>query len=86
MTARTHNAIAFASLVTVATLYPPLNINLVTVIASVVGACVGALIPDMDQAGNNLWDLFPGGSAFGTFFRRIFYSGIQEHNLQTQVG
>lgn len=73
MTAKTHNAFAFASLVTVAAAFPPENLNLITLFTSVIAVSIGALIPDMDQAGNNLWDLFPGGSGFGRFMRRIFY-------------
>lgn len=73
MTAKTHNAVAFASLVTIATFYPPENLNMTTLVLSIVCVSVGALIPDMDQAGNNLWNLFPGGTNFGRLFRRIFY-------------
>ena len=73
MTARTHDAIAFASLVTVAAFYPPESVNLATVIVSIVGADIGALIPDMDGAGNRLWDLLPSGRNLGKILRRIFY-------------
>ena len=73
MTARTHDGFAFASLVTIATLYPPQSLNLLTVGVSIIGNIVGALIPDMDQAGNRLWDLLPGGDTLGKIFRQIFY-------------
>ena len=73
MTARTHDAFAFASLVTIAAYYPPESLNLMTLFASVVAADIGALIPDMDQAGNRLWDLLPAGDTLGKYFRRIFY-------------
>ena len=73
MTARTHDEFAFASLVTVAAFYPPVALNLFTLVVSLVGNIVGALIPDMDQAGNRLWDLLPGGDALGKVFRRMFY-------------
>lgn len=73
MTARTHDAFAFASLVTVAAYYPPSSLNLYTLFAALVGNIVGALIPDMDTAGNRLWDLFPGGDGLGKVARRIFY-------------
>lgn len=73
MTARTHDAFAFASLVTVAAYYPPASLNLFTLFAAIVGNVIGALIPDMDQAGNRLWDLLPGGDMVGKIFRRVFY-------------
>src|SRR3990167_3482114 len=73
MTARTHDAFAFASLITVATIYPPTALNLYTLFASVVGNIVGALIPDMDDGGNRLWDLLPAGNFLGKIFRRVFY-------------
>ncbi|MFZ5424650.1 MAG: metal-dependent hydrolase [Patescibacteria group bacterium] len=73
MTARTHDAFAFASLVTIATFMPPQNLNLLTLAVAIVANIVGALIPDMDQAGNRLWDLLPAGDTLGKVFRRIFY-------------
>lgn len=73
MTARTHDAFAFASLITVATLYPPTSLNLLTLFAGIVANNIGALIPDMDQAGNRLWDLLPLGDHLAKVFKRIFY-------------
>lgn len=73
MTARTHDAIAFASLITASVIYPPKSLNLMTLFAAVVAADVGTLIPDMDQAGNRLWDLLPAGDTVGKVFRRVFY-------------
>lgn len=73
MTARTHDAFAFASLITVSAFYPPTSLNLYTLSASVVGNIVGALIPDLDDAGNRLWDLLPAGNLMGRVFRRVFY-------------
>ncbi|KKQ75245.1 hypothetical protein A2715_04280 [Candidatus Woesebacteria bacterium RIFCSPHIGHO2_01_FULL_39_32] len=73
MTARTHDAFAFACLVTVAAFFPPQNLNLATLVVSVIGADIGALIPDMDGAGNRLWDLLPAGHNMGKILRRIFY-------------
>lgn len=72
MTARTHDAFAFASLLTVAALFPPGEMTLYTAAASVVGNIVGCLIPDMDQASNRLWNLLPAGDSLGRIFRRIF--------------
>src|SRR3990170_4820938 len=73
MTARTHDGVAFASLVTVGALFPPAPLNLLTLIASLIGGVIGALLPDIDQAGNRLWDLLPGGDDIGRIFRRTFY-------------
>lgn len=73
MTAKTHDAFAFASLITVAVIYPPQELNVITLLVAIVGNIVGALIPDMDQAGNRLWDLLPAGNFIGKIFRRIFY-------------
>lgn len=73
MLAKTHDAFAFASLITVAAFYPPQGINLPTLICAVIAADVGALIPDMDTAGNRLWDLLPQGHAMGKGLRKIFY-------------
>lgn len=72
MTNRTHDAFAFASLVTAAVYYPPTSLNITTVGISLVGNIVGGLIPDMDQATNRLWDLLPAGNLVGRIFRRIF--------------
>jgi inner membrane protein len=72
MTARTHDAFAFASLLTVAALFPSGELTLYTAAASVVGNIVGGLIPDMDQASNRLWDLLPAGDSLAKIFRRIF--------------
>lgn len=73
MTARTHDAFAFASLITFAVFFPPENLNLLTLSAAIVGNIVGALIPDMDQASNRLWDLLPMGDHLAKVFRRLFY-------------
>lgn len=73
MTARTHNAIAVASLVTVAAIYPPTSLDLPTFIAAVIANNIGGLIPDMDTAGNYLWGLLPQGDKLGKYLRRIFY-------------
>lgn len=73
MTARTHDAFALAFLVTVAAYAPPESLNLMTLFTGVIGNNIGALIPDMDSAGNRLWDLLPAGDQVGKIFRRIFY-------------
>lgn len=73
MTARTHDVFAFASLVTVATYFPPATLNTYTLFACLVGNIVGGLIPDMDEGGNRLWDLVPYGNSVAKYFRLIFY-------------
>lgn len=72
MTARTHDAFAFASLVTVAVYFPPSGVTILTFVASLVGNIVGCLIPDMDQASNRLWDLLPAGNEVGKVLRNLF--------------
>ena len=73
MTSRTHDAIAFASLVTAAVYFPPQSVNVLTLAVAVIGCDIGALVPDLDQAGNRLWDLLPGGNSVGKVLRRVFY-------------
>lgn len=73
MTGRTHDAIAFASIVTVGAFYPPESINLLTLIGAVIAADIGATVPDMDGGANRLWHLLPAGEKTGKVLRRIFY-------------
>ncbi len=72
MTARTHDAFAFASLVTAAVLFPPEKITLLTLGISIVANNIGGLFPDLDQATNRLWDLLPGDQSTGKLFRKLF--------------
>lgn len=73
MVARTHDAFAFASLVTVAALIPLSSISLLTLFVAIIANNIGALIPDMDSAGNRLWDLLPLGDHLAKVFKKIFY-------------
>lgn len=73
MTGRTHDAIAFASLITAAAFFPPEHLTLTTLVFAVVGADIGGMLPDIDQAGNKLWELLPSGNKVGRIFRRVFY-------------
>lgn len=73
MTAKTHNAFALATLATVYVFNAPVEVSTATLVVSLLGVTVGALIPDMDQAGNDLWDIFPAGNILGRFLRKIFY-------------
>ncbi len=72
MTARTHDMFALAGLVTAAALYPPASLNMPTLMSCLIVNVVGSLLPDMDQASNRLWDLFPAGNFVGKIFRRAF--------------
>lgn len=74
MTARTHDMFAFATLLTATVQYPPATINMPTLISCLIANIVGSLLPDMDQASNRLWDLFPAGNFVGKIFRRVFIS------------
>ncbi len=72
MTARTHDLVAFTALTTAAVFYPPASLNVGTLFVSVIACDIGSLVPDMDQSGNRLWDLLPGGNFIGKFGRRVF--------------
>lgn len=73
MTARTHDAFAFASLITVGVLFPPASINLATLASAVIANNIGALLPDVDEAGNRLYSLLPGDNQTGRQLRKLFY-------------
>lgn len=73
MTNRTHDTIAFASLVTIAIVYPPENLNLLTLFGGIIACDIGAMLPDLDDAGNKLWDLLPQGKSVGKVLRKVFY-------------
>ena len=73
MTSRTHDAIAFASLLTVAAFVPVPPLNLLTAIGAIIACDIGAAIPDMDTAGNRLWEMLPQGDKVGKILRNIFY-------------
>lgn len=72
MVARTHDIIAFASLMTVAALQPPGTLTVPTLMTCIIGNVVGSLTPDLDQASNRLWDMLPAGNLMGRIFRRVF--------------
>lgn len=71
MTSRTHDMIAFASLLTVAVYNPPESHNIATTVSCLIGCTVGSLIPDLDQATNRLWDLLPVGNFVGKILRNL---------------
>ena len=73
MVSRTHDAFAFASLVSVAAFFPLPAMNLGTAICAVIAADAGAAVPDMDTAGNRLWEMLPQGDKIGKILRNVFY-------------
>jgi len=72
MTGRTHDAIAFASLITIATLNQPTTLNLATLTSCVVANIVGGTLPDIDQASNRLWNMLPFGDHISKVLSKIF--------------
>ena len=73
MTARTHDVIALASLVTIAAYYPPEHLTVTTLIIALIANNIGALIPDLDSATNRLWDLLPAGDFLAKIFNKVFW-------------
>lgn len=73
MLSRTHDLIGFASLLTIGALFQPESITGYTLSACIIGNVVGSLIPDIDGAGNRLWDLLPAGNFVAKFARKIFF-------------
>ncbi len=71
MTGRTHDLISFASLMTAASYSPPASLNLFTTLSCFMGSVVGALVPDLDQATNRLYDLMPAGNFVGRVLRHL---------------
>jgi len=72
MTSRTHDVFAFASLMSISAYYPPSSLNTATLMVSLVGNIIGSLLPDIDQATNQLWNLLPAGNSIGKVFRKWF--------------
>lgn len=73
MVSKTHNAIAFASLITFSAFYPPSSLNIPTLFGAIIANNIGGLIPDMDSGANYLWGLLPQGKFLGRLLRKIFY-------------
>lgn len=72
MTSRTHDIFAFASLITVASYFPPVLLNIPTLVVASISSVVGSLLPDIDQESNRLWDLLPAGELIGHVSDGIF--------------
>lgn len=65
MLARTHSLFAFTSMVGVACYLGTKDLPTSTVVACLFFNTIGALLPDIDQASNRLWDLLPAGESIG---------------------
>lgn len=72
MTSRTHDLGAFAALITVYHFLGLPFLGWPTIITASIANIVGALLPDIDQASNRLWDLIPGGNLVGRILRKLF--------------
>jgi inner membrane protein len=72
MISRTHEAGAVAALLATATYLPSANMGVATIITALIANTIGALLPDIDQASNRLWDLLPGGNFIGKILRNLF--------------
>jgi membrane-bound metal-dependent hydrolase YbcI (DUF457 family) len=72
MLARTHDIGAVAALITTAIYFPPNELTTATIIVAAIANIVGALLPDLDQSSNRLWDMLPGGSLVGKIFSHVF--------------
>ena len=65
MLARTHSLFAFTSMVGVAYYLGTKDLSTSTIVACLFFNTIGALLPDIDQASNRLWDLLPAGESIG---------------------
>lgn len=74
MVARTHNVVAFASLLTVAVLYPPKNLTTSTLVVCLIANTIGGMLPDIDQATSKLWGMLPFGNSIGKVLSKVFLS------------
>lgn len=74
MIARTHNIIAFASLLTAAIYFPQKDLNMATIAVSLIANTAGSMLPDIDQASNKLWDMLPFGDNVGKVFSKTLIS------------
>ena len=65
MVARTHSLFAFTCLAGVAVFSKTNDLTTATIVACLFFNTIGALLPDIDQASNRLWDLLPAGESIG---------------------
>lgn len=72
MIARTHDVGAVALLLT-ATVWLELgHLTSATIIACLIANQIGALLPDVDQASNQLWSMLPADKFLGKFLNKLF--------------
>ncbi len=65
MVARTHSLFAFTCMLGAATYLGTKDVSTSTIVACLFFNTIGALLPDIDQASNRLWDLLPAGESIG---------------------
>jgi inner membrane protein len=71
MTGRTHDLAAFTTL-TLAIAYQPLpHMTLATAITAFGANMIGGLLPDIDDAGSDIWDKIRGGSLLGKIIKPL---------------
>lgn len=74
MIARTHDVGAVALLLTTAVWLELGPLPTATIIACLIANQIGALLPDIDQASNQLWELLPANKFFSKFLHKFFGS------------
>jgi inner membrane protein len=65
MTGRTHDLIAFTSLVAVVASQAPPHVSLATLLVAIGANQIGGIFPDIDQPTAHLWHEIPAGSFIG---------------------
>lgn len=74
MIARTHDVGAVALLLTTTVWLKLGTVPTATIIACLIANQIGALLPDIDQASNQLWELMPADRIFSKFLNKLFGS------------
>ena len=74
MIARTHDVGAVALLLTTAVWLELEQLPTATIIVCLIAKQLGALLPDIDQASNQLWELLPADRIFSKFLNKLFGS------------
>lgn len=74
MIARTHDVGAVALLLTTTVWLELGTVPTATIIACLIANQIGALLPDIDQASNQLWELMPADRIFSKFLNKLFGS------------
>ncbi len=65
MVARTHSLFAFTCMLGAVAYFGTKDVSTATIVACLFFNTIGALLPDIDQASNRLWDLLPIGESIG---------------------